>query len=57
MHVVQMPKRDSNIMVIPTPTNIARGHRPHRGGVGTHADRRTKRLNTRSANFRQAIKE
>lgn len=37
------------------PTKIARGHRPHRGGAGIHADRRLKRLRTRGDQRREAV--
>jgi hypothetical protein len=36
---------------------LPRGHRAHRGGAGIHADRRTKRENTRSAKLRKILQE
>lgn len=58
MHVTTPPKnRNRTTITLPTidPTKIARGHRPHRGGSGVHADRRLKRLKTRGEQMREAV--
>lgn len=39
------------------PWEISKGHAPRRSGAGIHADRRTKRLKTRSAKVQAAIAE
>ena len=54
MKTVTMPKRASNVLVIPTPVP-ATGHKPHRSGAGKHGDRRTRRQRSRSAPRRQAL--
>lgn len=36
---------------------VADGHKPHFTGAGAHADKRTKRLRTRSQRNSNAIKE
>lgn len=49
-------RRTTTIKLPPVdPTKIARGHRPHRGGSGVHADRRLKRLKTRGERVREAV--
>lgn len=49
-------RRQTTITIPPVdPTKIARGHRPHRGGAGVHADRRLKRLKTRAEQVREAV--
>ena len=37
-------------------SEVARGHNQHRTGTGAHADKRLKRLKTRAAQKRQALK-
>jgi hypothetical protein len=54
MKTVTMPKKASNVLVIPAPVPST-GHKPHRGGAGKHADKRTRRQRTRSAQRRQAL--
>lgn len=39
------------------PSEISRGHRPHRSGAGKHLDKRTKRARTRNASLRKVIEE
>ncbi len=39
------------------PWQVGHGHTSHRGGSGTHKDRRTKRQRTRSAQNKAAIRE
>jgi hypothetical protein len=39
------------------PWQVSRGHMSHRGGSGTHKDRRTKRQRTRSQKNNAAIGE
>jgi hypothetical protein len=39
------------------PSKVKRGHQEHRSGAGTHQDRRTKRLRTRSAQKRFALSD
>ena len=40
-----------------TPWKLKRGHRSHRGGSGTHGDRRLKRIRTRGDQKRVAAEE
>lgn len=56
MKTVTMPKKDSNVLTIPTPT-ARTGHQPHRSGSGKHGDRRLKRLKTRATRNRRAISD
>ena len=37
------------------PSEISKGHRPHKSGAGKHQDKRTKRRRTRSAATYAAI--
>lgn len=39
------------------PARVKRGHSAYRGGAGIHADRRTNRLRTKSAQKRFAIQD
>lgn len=39
------------------PWQVGKGHQPHRGGAGLHADKRTKRLRTRQAQRQAAFAE
>lgn len=60
MHTITERKdRKKTTIVLPAlkPWQLAKGHQQHRGGAGTHADRRTSRLKTRSAQLRAAISE
>jgi len=59
MHAVTPPKDKKNIIKLPPqePWKVSRGHRPHRGGAGTHGDRRLKRLRTRGEQRRVALGE
>lgn len=51
-------KNTTTIHIVGTdPTKISRGHKPHRGGAGKHADRRTNRLRTRATQLQQALKD
>lgn len=51
-------KTDTNTLTIRVDqTRIATGHRAHRGGAGTHQNRRNKRHNTRGAQLRRALKD
>jgi len=56
MKTVTMPKKPSNVLVIETPA-LSTGHKAHRSGAGKHADRRTRRNRTRSAQRRQALSD
>lgn len=38
-------------------SRISTGHKPHKSGAGIHADKRTKRTNTRSSQIRKAIND
>jgi hypothetical protein len=56
MHAVTPPKNDKHIIKLPPLDHtIRRGHRPHRGGSGSHGDRRLKRLRSRGDNRRAAL--
>lgn len=60
MHAVTMPDRSklTTIKLPPmVPWKVSRGHRPHRGGSGTHGDRRLKRLRSRGSQLRAAVRE
>lgn len=51
-------KNITTIYVVATdPTKISRGHKPHRGGAGKHADRRTNRQRTRATQLQHALKD
>jgi len=50
-------KDDMRIVIVVDPSKVSRGHAAHRGGAGTHHDRRTKRLRTRTAQRRAALAE
>ena len=39
------------------PSQIAKGHSPHKSGAGKHLDKRTKRLRTRGAQLRRLFNE
>jgi hypothetical protein len=39
------------------PWEVAKGHQQHRGGAGTHADRRTNRQRTRATQQRAALSD
>jgi len=57
MHTVNMPDRRKHTTIsLPKldPSRIARGHQPHRGGAGTHGDRRLRRLRSRGEQQRAA---
>ena len=41
----------------PKPWKVAKGHHQHRGGAGTHADRRMSRLKTRATQRRAAMSD
>lgn len=56
MHVVTAPKK-KEIRFTVKAKNAPAGHQQHRSGSGSHGDRRTKRLNTRNSQFREATKE
>jgi hypothetical protein len=51
--------RDITIITIPRllPHQIAKGHSPHRSGAGKYLDKRTKRIRTRNAAFRNSLKQ
>lgn len=58
MHTVNMPDKSRHTtMTLPplNPWKVSLGHRPHRSGSGTHGDRRTKRLRSRSDQRRAAL--
>jgi hypothetical protein len=60
MIVVTMPDKGKKfrIKLAPIdPSKVAKGHTAHRGGAGTHHDRRLKRLKTRSAQRQAAFGE
>lgn len=58
MKTVTMPKRKKNGFTITIDQGkVSRGHQPHRSGSGIHADRRTGRNRTRSAQRRAALSE
>lgn len=59
MITVTEPKRDRNVIKLPPldPSKVKRGHSAHRGGAGTHHDRRTKRLRTRASQRNEALSE
>jgi len=60
MHTVNMPdksKRTRITLVAVDPWKVRRGHAAHRGGAGTHGDRRTKRLRSRGDQRRVALAE
>jgi len=59
MHTVTQQKDKKNVVKLPpfNPAKVKRGHRPHRGGAGTHDDRRLKRLRSRGDQRRVAIGE
>jgi len=46
----------SVITIHSDPAKVARGHRSHKSGAGIH-DSRPKRLRTRSAAFRAAVRD
>jgi hypothetical protein len=58
MHIIKMPVSTKNITItLPRldPSRSKRGHSAHRTGAGTHHDRRTNRLRTRSAQRQAAL--
>ena len=58
MHAVTMPDKSKRTRItLPSldPWRVKRGHTAHRGGAGSHQDRRTARLRTRSAQRREAL--
>jgi len=60
MHTVIMPNKSKRTRLTLPPLDhakIRRGHFAHRGGAGTHHDRRTHRLRTRGDQSRSAIAE
>ena len=57
MHVVNMRKKDDNVIVIPKSYKVATGHRAHITGAGVHHDKRLKRQKTRSNQKRKALAE
>jgi len=60
MHTVVMPdksKRTTITLAPLEPWKVKRGHAAHRGGAGTHHDRRTKRLRSRGNQQRVALAE
>lgn len=60
MHTTNERKDDkkTTIVLLPLmPWQVAKGHKQHRGGAGTHADRRTNRLRTRAAQHRAALSD
>ncbi len=57
MKPVQMPKPESNVLIIEVPLNkVALGHLPHLSGAGIH-DNRPHRQRTRSASLRAYLKD
>ena len=50
-----MARKAKKIVIVLEPKKVARGHAPHRSGSGVH-DNRPKRLRTRAAANRQAIR-
>ena len=57
MKMVTPKKADSNVVVVVVdPTKVARGHWVRPSGAGKHSDKRTKRLKTRGAAVRSAMK-
>lgn len=58
MHTVTPPKNKKHVLKLPPFDHMnRRGHRPHRGGAGSHGDRRLKRQRTRAALGRAASGE
>ncbi len=52
------PKRNKNVITIKVdPLKVRRGHQPRMSGAGTHLDRRSRRLRTRSAQQRVACSD
>ncbi len=39
------------------PSEVAKGHRPHKSGAGKHLDKRTKRVRTRENIEKKAIED
>jgi len=50
-------KKTTIVLPALKPWEVAKGHQQHRGGAGTHADRRTNRLKTRAAQQRAALSD
>ena len=59
MYTINMPIKATNkITVAPMdPWQVRRGRRSHRGGSGTHHDRRSNRFRTRGDRMREAMGE
>jgi len=60
MHAVTPPKDKKHTRItLPSlyPWRAKRGHAAHRGGAGTHGDRRTKRVRTRGDQKRLAMND
>jgi hypothetical protein len=60
MKTVKAPKRNDgkSVMIITIDASrVSRGHTAHRSGAGTHTNKGTKRLRTRSAQHRFALKD
>lgn len=60
MHTTTMKKDNRKTTIVLPPLNpweVAKGHNKHRGGAGTHADRRTNRLRTRAAQRQAALSD
>jgi len=58
MHTVNMPDKSNRTRITLAtvdPWKVKRGHAAHRGGAGTHGDRRTKRLRSRGDQRRVAV--
>ncbi len=57
MHIITPPKTNKHTLKLPPldPTKVWRGYRPHRGGAGSHGDRRMKRQRTRGDQWRVAV--
>lgn len=56
-NVAHWPGIDYHGPMTKKPAKTSHGHLPHMTGGGIHGDRRTKRMRTRSAQKRFAIKE
>jgi hypothetical protein len=62
MKIAKVPHRVENGRTIlllkdKKPWEVSKGHQPHRGGAGLHADKRTKRAKTRQAVRQRVLAE
>jgi len=58
MHTTTERKDNRKTTIVLPPLNpwqVSKGHHQHRGGAGTHADRRTNRQRTRATQQRAAL--